>query len=139
MTEDNKSFTLVGEPSESPSESSTTASSAPSADEGQPASGSDTDGRQDPPTDAEHAQTQLPAIDFATFVISLNQSALVHMGVVADPGSGKRAKNLPLAKQTIDILGMLETKTQGNLNEDESKLLQSLLYDLRIIYVRQTD
>ena len=78
----------------------------------------------------------LPDIDFATFVLSLGSSALVHLGEMPDPDTGEAsAPNLPMAKHTIDILGMLEAKTQGNLDEAESKLLGSLLYDLRIKYV----
>lgn len=77
----------------------------------------------------------LPEIDFATFVLSLGSSALVHLGEVPDPETGKAERNLDLAKQTIDILGLLEQKTRGNLDEAEAKLLGGLLYDLRIKYV----
>ena len=80
---------------------------------------------------------QLPKIDFATFVISLNSSALVQLGVLADPTTGEKSKDLALAKQTIDILGMLEEKTKGNLNADEFHMLKSILYDLRILYVKE--
>ncbi|MCK7506209.1 MAG: DUF1844 domain-containing protein [Desulfobacterales bacterium] len=57
----------------------------------------------------------LPQINFPTFIASLNASALVHLGVIEDPVSGKAEKNLPMAKQTIDILSMLQQKTAGNL------------------------
>ncbi len=79
----------------------------------------------------------LPTIDFATFVISLGTSALFHMGLVPDPSSGKRAssRNLPLAQQTIDTLEMLEVKTRGNLGAEEMKLLESLLYEVRMRFV----
>ena len=59
--------------------------------------------------------SQLPEINFATFIFSLNSSVLVHLGMIEDPATGKKEKNLPIAKQTIDILGMLEEKTKGNL------------------------
>jgi hypothetical protein len=72
----------------------------------------------------------LPAIDFATFVMSLGSSALYHLGELE---GGER--NLPLAKQTIDILGMLSEKTRGNLSDDDAKLVEHLLYDLRLKYV----
>jgi hypothetical protein len=55
----------------------------------------------------------LPAINFATFIFSLNSSALVQLGMMEDPMTGEKSKNLPLAKQTIDILSMLEEKTKG--------------------------
>ena len=79
----------------------------------------------------------LPKIDFATFIFSLNSSGLVHLGVIEDPASGQKSKNLSMAKQTIDILGMLEEKTQGNLNNDEESMLKNILYDLRILYVKE--
>ena len=62
---------------------------------------------------------------------------LVHLGVMDDPSTGEKVKNLPLAKQTIDILGMLEEKTKGNLVEDEEKMLKNILYDLRMIYIKE--
>jgi hypothetical protein len=80
---------------------------------------------------------QLPKINFATFIFSLNSSVLVQLGLIEDPATGKKAKNLPLAKQTIDILGMLEEKTQGNLTKDEETMLKNILYDLRMIYVKE--
>jgi len=61
----------------------------------------------------------------------------MHLGVIDDPATGKTVKNLPIAKQTIDILVMLEEKTQGNLTEDEAKMLKNILYDLRMIYVKE--
>ena len=80
---------------------------------------------------------QMPEINFATFIFSLNSSALVALGVVGDPASGKKEKNLTLAKQTIDILGMLQEKTKGNLSSDEEQLLKNILHDLRIMYVKE--
>lgn len=80
---------------------------------------------------------RMPKIDFSTFVISLNSSALVQLGILDDPTTGEKSKNLTLAKQTIDVLGMMEEKTQGNLNADEAHMLKSILYDLRILYVKE--
>ncbi len=85
----------------------------------------------------EQSQAPLPKINFPTFVASLNASALVHLGVIEDPVSGKAEKNLPMAKQTIDILSMLQAKTSGNLTTDEESMLKSILYDLRILYVKE--
>ena len=93
---------------------------------------------EDAPASAEDAESfQLPEINFATFIFSLNSSVLVHLGIIDDPASGKKVKNLILAKQTIDILGMLEEKTRGNLTEDEKSMLKHILYDLRMIYVKE--
>ena len=83
-------------------------------------------------------QGPLPAINFATFIFSLNSSALVQLGMMEDPMTGEKTENLPLAKQTIDILSMLEEKTRGNLDADEAAMLKNILYDLRIHYVKAT-
>ena len=85
----------------------------------------------------QSTETLLPEIDFPTFIISLNASALYHLGAIEDPETKQKKKNLPLAKQTIDILSMLEEKTKGNLTTDEENLLKNMLYDLRIIYVKE--
>jgi hypothetical protein len=76
-----------------------------------------------------------PAMDFHTFVLSLGSSALMHLGELEAPGPGGPQKDLPMAKHTIDILAMLQDKTRGNLTADEEKLLESLLYDLRLRFV----
>lgn len=82
------------------------------------------------------AERALPTPDFASLVISLGHSALYHLGLVADPETGQRGeRNLPLARQTIDLVEMLQQKTRGNLTPEEARLLDDLLYDLRIRYV----
>ncbi|KAF0120555.1 MAG: hypothetical protein FD151_1611, partial [bacterium] len=68
---------------------------------------------------------------------SLNSSALFHFGEIPDPATNKREKNLPIAKQTIDIIGMLKEKTKGNLTNDEEILIDHILYDLRMRYVEE--
>ena len=77
----------------------------------------------------------LPAMDFSTFVLSLATSAQVHLGVVPNPHTGKPEQNLTYAKETIDLLGMLREKTKGNLSDEESRLMEHVLYDLRMIYI----
>ncbi len=79
----------------------------------------------------------MPEIHFTTFILSLNSSALVHLGAEKDPTTGMNSKNLPVAKQTIDILAMLAEKTQGNLDQDEKRLLTNVLYELRLLYVKE--
>ncbi len=74
-------------------------------------------------------------IDFHTFVLSLGSSALLHLGELERPGADGPAQDLPMAKHTIDILAMLQEKTRGNLTAEEDKLLDGLLYDLRLRYV----
>lgn len=88
-----------------------------------------------PPADETAGDARLPAVDFHTFVLSLGSSALLHLGELEHPEGGATEKDLPLAKHTIDILSMLEEKTKGNLTSAEEKLIQSLLYDLRLRYV----
>ena len=81
----------------------------------------------------------LPGIDFSTFLLSLSTSALYHMGVVLHPESGEAAEPNPmLARQTIDTLEMLHEKTRGNLDDEEKKLFEGLLYELRMRFVELT-
>jgi hypothetical protein len=78
----------------------------------------------------------LPAIDFSTFILSLSTSALFHLGLIPDTQSGTPGeRNLPLARQTIDILEILESKTRGNLDAEEARLLESLLFEIRMRFV----
>jgi hypothetical protein len=87
------------------------------------------------PGDALSAAAGLPPVDFHTFVLSLGSSALLHLGELEHPEAGDAKPDLPLAKHTIDILAMLQEKTKGNLTPPEEKLIESLLYDLRLRYV----
>jgi hypothetical protein len=97
---------------------------------------------------ANEPKQSLPEIDFATFVLSLASNALVHLGELPESEAGggaeagdpdvaaaARERNLPLARQTIEILAMLEQKTRGNLDAAETNLLGSVLYDLRMKFV----
>jgi hypothetical protein len=77
----------------------------------------------------------LGPVDFSTHVLSLASSAMVSLGKVPAPSGEMLAPDLETAHYIIDVLGMLETKTKGNLDEAESRLLQSLLYDLRVAFV----
>jgi hypothetical protein len=80
----------------------------------------------------------LPEITFASFLISLSSSAFIHLGDIPDPATGETKKDLALARQTIDLLGLLREKTRNNLKEDEEKLFDHLLYDLRMRFVKET-
>ncbi len=80
--------------------------------------------------------TDLPAIDFSTFILSLSTTALYQMGLAPDPTTGNPIEpDLLLARQTIDTLEMLRDKTRGNLDADERKLFDSLIYELRMRFV----
>ena len=78
------------------------------------------------------------ALDFNALVLSLGSSAIVHLGEAPDPVSGqKREKpDFPMAQQSIDLLGMLQEKTRGNLTAEEARFLENMLFDLRMLYVQ---
>ena len=114
----------VDEPTtEAPAPSEPAAAQVPSQPAGEPAS--------------IHEQV-LGAIDFQTFIVSLATSALIHLGEAPNPETGQTEASLPHAKQTIDLLALLQQKTSGNLSPDEAKLLQDLLRDLRLRFVQVT-
>jgi hypothetical protein len=94
--------------------------------------------KADEPRQDKEAESSFPELNFATFVFSLGTSAMYHFGDFPDPATKKTDRNLEAAKQTIDILGILKEKTRGNLNDEEDRLLESLLYELRMRYVRET-
>ncbi len=81
----------------------------------------------------------LPEVNFSSFVFSLSTSVMYHLGDFPDPVSQKTEKNLAAAKQTIDILGMLKEKTEGNLDDNEKDLLDGMLFELRMRYVKEKE
>ena len=86
--------------------------------------------------DSTEQATSLPEITFINFLLSLSTSAFIQLGEVEDPITQQTDKNLPLAKQTIDLIEMLREKTKGNLTSEEEKLMEHLLYDLKMRYVK---
>ena len=83
----------------------------------------------------ETSAEALPEINFSTFIISLSTQALMHLGEIANPISEKVEIDVPVAKQMIDILAMLKDKSRGNLNASEDRLMEDILFDLRMKYV----
>lgn len=81
--------------------------------------------------------TDLPRMDFSTFLISMGTSAQIHLGVIGDPTTGKTHVDLEHARQAIDILELLQEKTKGNLNKQEDDLLGQLLYELRLLFIEK--
>ena len=76
-------------------------------------------------------------VTFAGFVLSLATTAAVHFGDIAEPGTGERLEpNLTAAAQMIDIIAMLQQKTRGNLADEEARLIEDLLYELRLRFVQ---
>ena len=88
--------------------------------------------------DSTEQEAVLPEINFINFLFSISTSALIQLGEIEDPTSQQAVKNLPLAKQTIDLIGMLKEKTKGNLTPEEAKLIENILFDLRVRYVKAT-
>jgi len=92
-----------------------------------------------PARDAEAARASqeeaLPEINFSAFVISLSTQVLMNLGEIASPITGKVETDVLVAKQMIDILAMLKDKTRGNLNASEDRLIEDILFDLRMKYV----
>ena len=129
VIKDRRRFTEAGEPKETGAEKVAEQSEAESRKRVAP----ETVRAQQPVEEAP-----LPEINFSTFIFSLNTSALLHLGEVPDPATGKQQEDLVIAKQTIDLIAMLEEKTKGNLAEDEENLIKHILYDLRMRYVQKS-
>jgi pyruvate/2-oxoglutarate dehydrogenase complex dihydrolipoamide acyltransferase (E2) component len=79
----------------------------------------------------------LPEINFSGFIFSLSTTAMYHFGDFPDPVTKEAKRNLPAAKQTIDILTIMKEKTKGNLDEDENQLLDDILYELRMRFIKE--
>lgn len=77
-------------------------------------------------------------LTFSGFVIGLAQQAFVSLGLVKDPQTASLRKDLPQAKAMIDVLAMLREKTQGNLDEVEARMMDEMIDELRLRYVRET-
>lgn len=80
---------------------------------------------------------KLPEINFINFIISLSTSAVMNFGEIPDPITNEKKKNINLAKQTIDLLGMLKEKTKGNLTKEEESVIDDVLYNLRLKYIQE--
>ncbi|MBW2090839.1 MAG: DUF1844 domain-containing protein [Deltaproteobacteria bacterium] len=135
VIKDRRRFTGEGEPVE---QAEPEAKAEPEV-KAEPKAKAEPEAREEPPRSTQQTQVgPLPEINFSTFIFSLSTSVLLHLGEMPDPNTKQVNKNLDLAKQTIDILGMLQEKTRGNLEEDESNLLENLLSELRMKYVAAT-
>jgi hypothetical protein len=87
----------------------------------------------------EAAQGAAMPVTFPTFILSLHTSALIHLGFIQDPGTNQKTVSLEIARQNIDLLEILKEKTQGNLTEDETKLMDNILYELRMAYLQVSE
>lgn len=96
-------------------------------------SGADEDAGKEPSKTADRSDAL--KVDFSTFIFSLFSSALIQLGDMADPITGDMDPNLSSAKQTIDIIDIIREKTEGNLSEEESKLLENVSAELKWKYL----
>jgi hypothetical protein len=87
----------------------------------------------------EAGKCVMPSVTFTSLVLSLNTTALFHLGELAHPEGGEMSVDLELVKHTIDTLVVLLDKTVGNLDSDESQLFEKVLYDLKMRYVKAKD
>ena len=87
--------------------------------------------------DNQKTEEHYPEVNFISFVLSLSTSVMYHFGDFPDPVTKKAERNLSAAKQTIDILNMLKNKTAGNLDENEKSLIDGILYELMMRYVKE--
>lgn len=78
-------------------------------------------------------------IDFGTFLIGFFQTGMMNLGRIEHPETGERIRDMEAAKHNVDILQLLQQKTEGNLETEEENLLERLLYDLRMAYVEERD
>ena len=85
----------------------------------------------------KYSQEELNEARFTQLIFSFQAAAMQQMGKLMNPLTGKVEKNMEQAKHSIDMIGMLEEKTRGNLNEREQKLIQRVLFELRMNYVEE--
>lgn len=78
----------------------------------------------------------MPGVSFISFILSLNTTALFHLGEIPHPETGQKLFDLELARHAIDTLAMLEEKTKGNLNKEEHELISRVVYELKMRFVK---
>jgi len=144
VIKDRRQFDEKGEPRKSEEEERAASAGQPPPDQEtaqpEPKAEAGSDPTGEPKTDQRRrGRAEYPPITFSDFVVSLSTSAIYHFGDIPDPVSKTAEKNLDAAKQTIDILGIIEQKTKGNLDENEKKLMDAILYELRMRYVKEKE
>ena len=86
---------------------------------------------------AQKARPQIPIASFKLFLSSLATQTLINMGEIENPLNNEKKQDLDQAKFTIDTLEIIRDKTKGNLTDEETKYLDTILYDLRMRYVEK--
>jgi len=90
--------------------------------------------KKDPGSEHSEQEPSL-VIDFVTLIMSFASASMICMGKIPDPATGTVQKNLSIAKQNIDIISLLMEKTKGNLTQEEDRIIEQILYELRMHYV----
>jgi len=98
--------------------------------------GEQASGTEQPPSDKG---TPPPPIDFSFYILSIYHQGVMLLGALPNQDSSKQHEDVNAARQIIDLLSMLEQKTKGNLTAEEQKLLEDVLYDLRMTFMAKTD
>ncbi len=93
----------------------------------------------EPGSQAAHSAEEMHSALFAQLVMQQSNMAMMLLGKVAHPDTGKAIKDLDAARLFIDQLDMLETKTKGNLTKEESALLKQTLMSLRLNFVEAVE
>ena len=95
-------------------------------------------GRPQQPRPRPDPSRGAPQSDFGMFLSSLSMQAMIALGEMAHPATGLAQVDLEQARYLVDVLGLLQEKTKGNLSPEEEVLLDGLLYELRMKYVEKT-
>ena len=91
------------------------------------------------PTADEDLSQEMPPASFPMLISTLATQAMASMGMLPDPRTGEASAHKPMAKHFIDTLGILQEKTAGNLNEEESTMLRDTLHQLRMAFMAVPD
>ena len=129
---DRRQFTLEGEVREEEPQQPAQAQPPPLKEQQPPKAGQVEEASPIPPPDSSQA------VDFASFLLSLATTGMVHLGEIPEPNTGQISEDLEGARQMIDILSLLKEKTEGNLSGEEAKLLENLLYELRMKFLSKS-
>lgn len=141
VIKDRRKFNEKGDPRKNEEDEKGASAGQPHSDQ---KAGTRTGPKTEPRTETKsdegrRPEADYPPVTFSDFVVSLSTSAIFHFGDIPDPVTKKAEKNLHAAKQTIDILGIIEQKTRGNLDENEKKLMDAILFELRMRYVQEKE
>lgn len=131
---DRRSFTAEGERRQPDASERASSTAAPPPDPGQTLRGEGFEARPAGPAGPTRPEKAFEAVQFSSFVISLASTAFIHLGEIEDPVTARRGTDLDAARQMIDILDMLRSKTQGNLDPAEQELIEGVLFELKLKY-----